>query len=139
MSAEAVGSTISDNFLLLFFSIILFIIFIMVLRVINSWLSIKKARTVAEFEIDLAKLEIAKKKAVMDELRNSSVVLNDREREKLEKIRTDSSILSRKLIFDMNEMEERTRRLELGTDSFNVKNMLLDVKGYERRLFGKKK
>jgi hypothetical protein len=139
MSLETLPDTISDNIMLIFLLLVFLIALLAILRVVNSWISEKKARTIAQFETDMAKLEIAKRKAVMEELRNSAVVLNDDERAKLESIRTDSSILTRKLIFDMNEMEERTRRLELGADTFNMQKMLGDVKGYEHRLFGRKK
>ena len=138
MSLDTIADAISDNFIVIFFTVVLLIVLLAILRVVDSWISERKTRTVAQFETDMAKLEIAKRKAVMEELRNSAVVLNDDERAKLESIRTDSSILTRKLIFDMNEMEERTRRLELGADTFNMQKMLGDVKGYERRLFGRK-
>ena len=127
MSLETLLDTMSDNFMLIFLLLVVLIALLAVLKVANSWISEKKARTIAQFETD------------MEELRNSAVVLNDDERTKLESIRTDSSILTRKLIFDMNEMEERTRRLELGADTFNMQKMLGDVKGYEYRLFGRKK
>lgn len=135
-SLEIMVDTIARNFLLIFFTIIIFILIIAILWIINAKIKEKTALALAQYEIDKRKLEIAAKKAAIEELRNSAIVLNDKEREILEAIRTDNAILARKLLFKMNEIEERTKRLELGADTYKLMQTLQDIKEYERRLFG---
>jgi hypothetical protein len=100
----------------------------------------RRLKIKAQYEMDMVKLEIARKKALMEELRNSTVVLTDRERQRLEAVKVDNSILTRKLIADMNEIEERIKRSELGSDSVRTSQILGLIKSYENRLFedGKK-
>lgn len=133
---ETIVATVADNFLLIFFTIVIFIIVLAVLRVINSRIKEKMTLSLAQYELDKRKLDIAAKKAAIEELRNSAIVLNDKERETLEAIRTDNAILARKLLFKMNEIEDRTKRLELGADTYKLIQTLQDIKEYEKKLFG---
>lgn len=135
-AAEIIIDTVAKNFLLIFFTIIVFVLILAILWIINAKIKEKTALALAQYELDKRKLEIAAKKAAVEELRNSAIVLNDKEREILEAIRTDNAILARKLLFKMNEIEERTKRLELGADTYKLLQTLHDIKEYEKRLFG---
>jgi hypothetical protein len=90
----------------------------------------------AEAEIDKKKLEMMMKRVMIEDLKNASVLLNDKERKRLDNIRVDSAILSRKVLFLMNEVEERTRRLELGSTTGKLNLSLGKIGNYERKLFG---
>ncbi len=129
------GEMLRDNFLLLFLIIIGFIIVIFLFRVLMIYFGGQNLKIKAQYEMDMVKLEIARKKAFMEELRNSTVVLNDSERQRLEAVRTDNSVLTRKLIADMNEIEERIKRLEVGSDSVRTSQMLGLIKQHEGKLF----
>jgi len=137
---SSVADVITDNFLLIFLSILFSIVLIILLRVLMVYLEGRRLKIKAQYEMDMVKLEIARKKALMEELRNSTVVLTDRERQRLEAVKVDNSILTRKLIADMNEIEERIKRSELGSDSVRTSQILGLIKSYENRLFedGKK-
>jgi biopolymer transport protein ExbB/TolQ len=137
---SSVADVITDNFLLIFLSLLFSIVIIILLRVLMVYLEGRRLKIKAQYEMDMVKLEIARKKALMEELRNSTVVLTDRERQRLEAVKVDNSILTRKLIADMNEIEERIKRSELGSDSVRTSQILGLIKSYENRLFedGKK-
>lgn len=132
----SLGEVISDNFILILLSVIGFILLLLLLQVLKAWIKGRNLKIKAQYEMDMAKLEIAKKKAFMEELRNSTVVLNNSERQRLESIRTDNSILTRKLISDMNEIEERIKRLEIGSDTVRTSQILGMIKNHEGKLFG---
>ncbi|MDG6225417.1 MAG: hypothetical protein QCI82_07880 [Candidatus Thermoplasmatota archaeon] len=131
----SLGEVISENFILLLLSVIGFILLLLLLQVLKAWVKGRNLKIKAQYEMDMAKLEIAKKKAFMEELRNSTVVLNNSERQRLESIRTDNSILTRKLISDMNEIEERIKRLEIGSDTVRTSQILGMIKRHEGKLF----
>jgi len=137
--AQGLLDVIAENFVLLFMLVVAVIVLLAILRFLNAWVDGRKARVMAQYETDMAKLEITKRKAMMEEMRNSAVLLNDSEREQLDRIRADKAILSRKLLFDINQTEDRLSRLELGADTVHVKGMLGDIKSKERSLFGRER
>jgi hypothetical protein len=76
------------------------------------------------------------KRAMIEDLRNASVMLSDRERAQLDAIQADTAILSRKVLYSMNEVEDRTKRLELGSNLGRLNLTLGKIKNYENKLFG---
>ena len=122
----------------LYFIIILLLITIII--GIIGWViaKIKTSRTqirLAETEVDKKKLELIMKRAMIEDLKNASIMLSDRERTQLNAIQADSSILSRKVLFTMNEVEDRTKRLELGSNLGKLNMTLGKIKKYEHNLF----
>ncbi len=134
---DSIIETIADNFLLFFFTIIIFVIVVVVMKVLSTRIKAKTNEALTQYELDKRKLEIASKKAAIEELENSTMVLKDEERDVLESINRDNSILSRKLLFKMNEVEKRTKRLELGAGTHKMGRTLRDINNYEEKLFGK--
>ncbi len=122
------------------FLILLLVLFILLIGII-AWVivEVKTSKTkikLAEAEIDKKKLELVMKRAMIEDLRNASVMLSDGERRQLDAIQTDTAILSRKVLFTMNEVEDRTKRLELGSNLGKLNMTLGRIKKYEHRLFG---
>ena len=129
-----------DEILLILIFIIILVLIIVIMGIIG-WVivKVKTAKTqikLAEAEIDKKKLEFAMKRAIIDDLRSASVLLNDKERSQLDAIRADNSILSRKLIFSENEFQDRLKRLELGSSLGKLNLNLGIIKSKESKLFG---
>jgi len=123
--------------------IYLLIILILIIIIIGiiGWVivKVKTAKThikLAEAEVDKRKLELIMKRVMIEDLKNASVMLSDRERAQLDAINTDTAILSRKVLYTMNEVEDRTKRLELGSNLGKMNMTLGKIKKYEQRLFG---
>ena len=91
----------------------------------------------AEMTLDRDRLNMTSKKMVFDELKNAAIILKDEEREKIESIRQDNAILSRRSIAMMNEIEERMKRLELSTDTAKMFKIIGEIKKKESKLYGK--
>lgn len=130
-----IGAAIAANFALLAVLIGVIILVIAVGRTIVKVKSAKQAARLAEIGLDSKKLEILSKKAYFEGLKNASVILTDDERERIESVKTDSAVLSRRSVALMNEVEYRTQRLELGRDLARLTDTLNRVKKYERGLF----
>lgn len=139
MVLTEIGQNIAENLFIYVILLFILIISFFVYRILRVKYQIKTMETMAQIEMDRKKQELMEKKMVVEELRNSAIILNDRERKKLEEIKTDNSILSRKLLYNMNETEERMKRLELGNDNYQVISTLEKIKDQERRLFGNRK
>ncbi|UCH88700.1 MAG: hypothetical protein JSV49_10680 [Thermoplasmata archaeon] len=121
--------------------ILILLILIIILVGIIGWVIVRvKTSTakirLAEADIDKKKLELMMKRVLIEDLKNASVILNDKERIKLDSIQTDNAILSRKTIFLMNEVENRTKRLELGSNLGKLNMSLGKIRQYESKLFG---
>lgn len=123
-----------------FFLLLLLVIFMAIIGIIG-WVivEVKTSKShikLAEAEVDKRKLELIMKRAMIEDLKNASVMLSDHERAQLDAINTDTSILSRKVLYTMNEVEDRTKRLELGSNLGKMNFTLGKIKKYEQRLFG---
>jgi len=75
---------------------------------------------------------------LIDDLKTSARVPTDVERGKIDAISLDSSILTKKILHTMEEMDGRAQRLELGTDTAKLLKTLSEIRAQERKLFGKR-
>jgi len=91
----------------------------------------------AEMTLDRDRLNLMSKRILFNDLKNAAIILKDDEREKIESIRQDNSILSRRSIALMNEIEERMKRLELSTDMAKMFKIMSEIKKKESKLYGK--
>ena len=128
---------IASNFMIYFILTFVLIVVIIVWRILAMKYRITAMEKMAQLEMERKKREIEEKKLVIEELKNSAIILNDDERRKLEEIRMDNAILSRKLLFHMNEAEERMKRLELGSETYSVIKTIEEIKNKEKTLFGR--
>ena len=91
----------------------------------------------AEMTLDRDRLNLMSKRILFNDLKNAAIILKDEEREKIESIRQDKAILSRKSIALMNEVEERMKRLELSADMAKMFKIMGEIKKKESKLYGK--
>jgi len=127
----------TSNFMYILTLIVILIIVIVVAYMIAR---IKTAGTkvrLAEMTLDRDRLDLMSKRILFNDLKNAAIILKDDEREKIESIRQDNAILSRRSIALMNEIEERMKRLELSTDMAKMFKIMGEMKKKETKLYGK--
>jgi len=118
----------------------LIVILIIVIVVAYMIARIKTAGTkvrLAEMTLDRDRLDLMSKRILFNDLKNAAIILKDDEREKIESIRQDNAILSRRSIALMNEIEERMKRVELSTDMAKMFKIMGEMKKKETKLYGK--
>ena len=136
---EALGNSLSIHAYEIFVMIAIVVIIYFVSTLIRTYIDNKNSVKMAEFAIRGEKLDMVKKQTVLRELSDAAIVLTDNEKEKLDAINEDVSVLSRKNISLMNEVESRTSRLERGTDMAMMKKQIEKIRDQENKLFGVKK
>lgn len=92
----------------------------------------------AQIELEHKKVDAIANKQRMENLREASAMLTDGERDKIERIKSDTSILSRRTIALMSEIEERVARLERGTENAQLGKTLGEINENEKKLFKRK-
>ncbi len=124
------------------FWILISITFILLLLIIlwarSKIRSGKGAIKIGELDLERKKLELMAKRMLIDELKDNARIPTDNERAKIDAINLDSSILTKKILHTMEEMDGRAKRLELGADTAKILRTMNEIKEQERKLFGKK-
>ncbi len=133
----SLADTISQNFLPIFYSIIVVIILAIIAKVIITREKAKEKKDLGDMRLKFQKLEMAKKERHIDKLKEASMMLKDDEKKKLDHIERDKAILSRRALALMSEVEERMQRLERGSENAKLLKTMSEVKKAERELFGK--
>ncbi len=91
----------------------------------------------AELDLDIKRRDLQKRREVIENLRNESVMISDADEEKLIRIQKDQGTLAKKIAYNIKEVEERTARLELGVETARLFETLAEVKRHETSLFDK--
>ncbi len=133
----SLADTISQNFLPIFYSIVVIIILAIIAKVILEREKAKQRKNFADMRLKSKKLEMKKKERHLEKLKEASMVLKDEEKEKVDEISRDKAILARRSLALMNEIEERMQRLERGSENAKLMKTMKEVKRAERELFGK--
>ena len=127
----------TSNFIYILTLIAILIIVIVVARMITTVKTAGAKVRLAEMTLDRDRLNLTSKRILFNDLKNAAIILKDEEREKIESIRQDKAILSRKSIALMNEVEERMKRLELSADMAKMFKIMGEIKKKESKLYGK--
>lgn len=133
----AIGEIITENFMVIFYSVVVIIILGIIAKILNTREREKARRDIADYRLKSKKLDMLEKEKYIDQLKDASMVLKDDEKSKIDEITRDKAILSRRTLALMNEIEERMQRLERGADNAKLLKTLKEVKKTERELFGK--
>ncbi len=136
---EALGNSLSTHAYEIFVMIAIVVIIYFVSSLIRTYIDNKNSVKMAEYAIKGEKMDMVKKQTKLRELSDAAIVLTDSEKEKLDAINDDVSVLSRKNISLMNEVESRTSRLERGSDMAMMKKQIEKIRKQENKLFGKNK
>lgn len=129
---DTIGEAIADNFLVIFFAVVVLIALVIALRYADSRQNVKMAGVM----LDMQKLQLMSKRMLVADLRESAVVLSDGERSKLDALGSDNAILARKNLAMMSEVEERMKRLERSVDLAKLEKTLSDIRKQEGKLLG---
>ena len=127
----------TSNFIYILTLIAILIIVIVVARMITTVKTAGAKVRLAEMTLDRDRLNLMSKRILFNDLKNAAIILKDEEREKIESIRQDNAILSRRSIALMNETEERMKRLELSADMAKMFKIKGEMKKKESKLYGK--
>lgn len=88
-----------------------------------------------EASLAQAKLAAVVRRQELEDLAKAAVVLKDDERQRLDAIREDVAVLSRRNLALMAELDARLTRLERGVEHARMSGQLGEVQKKERRLF----
>lgn len=136
MAIDTLLDFIFDNILLLSILIIILIILIIIIKKSMGVKSRKWEMQKLELEIEKRKLDMMEKRLYIDSLQEAATVLTDKERKKLDSIKVDTSVLSRRTLSLMSEVEERMKRLERAADIGRLSKTLGKIGKYEDEIFG---
>ena len=136
---EELGNSLSIHAYEILIMIVIVVIIYFISTLVRSYIESKNSVKMAEYAIKGEKLDMVKKQTVLRELSDAAIVLTDSEKDRLRAINDDISVLSRKNISLMNEVESRTSRLERGTDMAMMKSQIEKISEQENKLFGAKK
>ncbi len=135
---STIANTIADHFYEILLIAALIIIIAILSRTITRWSETKNSVRLAEISIQRDKLGMLRQQTMIRELADASVVLKDEEKERLDAVREDIAVLSRKNLALMNEIEAKTTRLERGADLAKLQSQTQKIYEQEKKLFGLK-
>ena len=127
----------TSNFIYILTLVAIVIIVIVLARMTTRVKTAGAKVRLAEMTLDRDRLNLMSKRILFNDLKNAAIILKDEEREKIESIRQDKAILSRRSIALKNEIEERMKRLELSTDIAKMFKIMGEIKKKESKLYGK--
>ena len=130
-----ITETITDNALLLLAVLGIVIFLIVLITLINVWDKYRNRIKLDELETKQEKLRRYATYQKRRSLRDAISMLNPEERAQLYSIWEDNSVVSRKALFKMNELEDRLRRAERGAELRWTETRINDVKDTEKKIF----
>lgn len=89
----------------------------------------------AEIGLEHAKLQIVQRRQELEDLERASHVLTDEEKQRIDALKEDISVLSRRNLALRGEVEARLMRLERGVEHAKMAGQLTEIKEKEQRLF----
>ena len=138
MDIMAIESFVTAPLFWILTAMALFVLGLIILASVSKIRSRSSTIKMAELDLERKKLELMAKRMMIDDLKTSARVPTDGERLKIDAISLDSSILTKKILHTMEEMDGRAKRLELGTDTAKLLKTLSEIRAQERKLFGKR-
>ena len=130
-----IGDILVENFYILIVLIAILIIIYLITRTAVSLKSMGLKSKFAQIELEHKKIDTIANKQKMENIREAAAMLTDGEREKIDSIKADTSILSRRTIALMGEIEERVARLERGTENAQLGKTINEIIQNEKKLF----
>jgi len=130
-----IGDLLVENFYVLLVLIAIIIVIYLITRTAVNLKSMGLKSKFAQIELEHKKIDTIANKQKMENLREAAAMLTDGEREKIDTIKADTSILSRRTIALMSEIEERVARLERGTENAQLGKTINEIIKNEKNLF----
>ena len=127
--------TISKNLILMLIFLALGVVLIVFFTLMNIWDKYRNRVKLDELESKQDKLRRYANYQKRRSLRDAVSMLNPEERAHLYSIWEDNSVVSRKALFKLNELEDRLRRAERGSELKWAESQIGSVKEMERKVF----
>ncbi|MGA1792834.1 MAG: hypothetical protein ACMUHM_02685 [Thermoplasmatota archaeon] len=129
------ASSVSDNLISILIILGAAIFIAGILTVAYYWSKYSYRIKIDELEAKHDKLKRFASYQKRKSLRDAITMLTPEEREHLFSIWEDNSIVSRKALFKLNELEDRLKRAERGAELRWAETRIEDVKDTERKIF----
>ena len=129
------ASSVSDHLLSILITLGAALFIIGILTVVHYWSKYSYRIKIDELEAKHDKLKRYASYQKRKSLREAVTMLTPEEREHLYSIWEDNSIVSRKALFKLNELEDRLKRAERGTELRWAESKIENVKDSERKIF----
>ena len=114
-------------------------IFLLLTHLIASAIVRKRNRRIKlkleELENEKLRMGMLFTKQLKKDLKDAGHFLTMNEMNHIHGLKLDNSILSRKILYRMTEMDEKTKRMELGVNKAKLENKLHTIAEYEKELF----
>lgn len=137
MLATSLEEAIADNFIMILILIVLLAMISIIAYAVIKTKKLTTEKVIAQVNMESRKIDAISNRYKMEDLREAAAMLTDDEREKIEGIKIDKGVLARRSIALMNEVEERTSRLERAIDNAKLGKTLREIKDQEKKLFKK--
>ncbi len=110
------------------------------LAVVAAWIVMAISRDrgrahMAQVSLEQAKLQLVQRRQELEDLEQASHVLSDGEKQRLDALREDIAVLSRRNIAMRGEVEARLTRLERAVEYAKMSGQLDSIKEKETKLF----
>lgn len=89
----------------------------------------------AEIGMEHAKLQLVQRRQELEDLERASHVLSDEEKQRIDALREDVAVLSRRNLALRGEVEARLTRLERAVEHAKMAGQLNEIKQKEQKLF----
>jgi hypothetical protein len=126
---------ITDNLILILIFLALGVVLIVFFTLMNVWDKYRNRVKLDELESKQDKLRRYANYQKRRSLRDAVSMLNPEERAHLYSIWEDNSVVSRKALFKLNELEDRLRRAERGSELNWAESQIGGVKDLEKKIF----
>jgi hypothetical protein len=130
-----ISETISSNLILMLIFLALGFVFIVFFTLMNVWDKYRNRVKLDELQSKQDKLKRYANYQKRRSLRDAVAMLTPEERAHLYSIWEDNAVVSRKALFKLNELEDRLRRAERGSELKWAESQIGDVKEMERKIF----
>ena len=132
---EVLGMEMTSALALFGILVIFLLICYIIVQAIVRRNSIQTRIRLEEIENEKMKMNMLFKKKLQEGLKDAGLFLSKEEMNHVQSLKLDNSILSRKILYRMREMEEKTKRLELGVNKARLENKIDEIGEHENKLF----
>jgi hypothetical protein len=130
-----ISSTLTDNAVLILIFLGIGIFLVVLFTLINVYDKYKNRIKLDELQAKQEKLKRYATYQKRRSLRDAISMLKPEERAHLYSIWEDNSVVSRKALFRLNELEDRLRRAERGAELKWARSRIADIRDTEKKLF----
>lgn len=135
LSNKILGMEMTSALVLTGILLVFILISYVIIQAIIRKNTIKTRIRLEEIENEKIKMNMLFKKKLREELQDAGLFLTKEEMEHVDSIKLDNSILSRKILYKMSEMDQKTKRLELGVNKAKLEGKLDEIGEHEKKLF----